>query len=140
MTVPTRILGNTGQNVTILGLGGEGVLRTFGQDRNAYALINRALDLGINYCESARAYSGSESYYGKALKERLLDVTPVIAELQHLATDLACSVLHTDGMLPLLDHTGDLPTFWIAAADLAPREGKRVPSRISFEPPRDRAP
>jgi aryl-alcohol dehydrogenase-like predicted oxidoreductase len=54
----------------MLGLGGEGVLRTYGNDREAYALINRALDLGINYCESARAYSGSESYYGKALKER----------------------------------------------------------------------
>ncbi len=70
MTIPTRILGSTGQNVTILGLGGEGVLRTFGQDREAYVLINRALDLGINYCESARAYSGSESYYGKAIRER----------------------------------------------------------------------
>jgi len=70
MTIPTRILGNTGQKVTILGLGGEGVLRTFGQEREAYALINRALDLGVNYCESARAYSGSESYYGQALKER----------------------------------------------------------------------
>lgn len=74
MTIPTRILGSTGQNVTILGLGGEGVLRTFGQDREAYALINRALDLGINYCESARAYSGSESYYGKAIRERRKDI------------------------------------------------------------------
>jgi aryl-alcohol dehydrogenase-like predicted oxidoreductase len=74
MTIPTRILGNTGQNVTILGLGGEGVLRTFGQDREAYALINRALDLGINYCETARAYSGSESYYGKAIRERRKDI------------------------------------------------------------------
>jgi predicted aldo/keto reductase-like oxidoreductase len=32
------------------------------------------LDLGINYCESARAYSGSESYYGKALKERRREI------------------------------------------------------------------
>jgi hypothetical protein len=39
----------------------------------------------------------------------------------------------------LIDHTGDLPTFWIAVADLAPREGKRVPSRISFAPPGGRA-
>lgn len=54
----------------MLGLGGEGVLRTYGYDKEAYSLVNRALDLGINYCESARAYSGSESYYGKALKER----------------------------------------------------------------------
>jgi predicted aldo/keto reductase-like oxidoreductase len=70
MDIPKRRLGRTGVEVTILGLGGEGVLRTFGQEKEAYRLINRALDLGINYCESARAYSGSESYYGLSLKER----------------------------------------------------------------------
>jgi predicted aldo/keto reductase-like oxidoreductase len=74
MAIAKRFLGKTGQEVTILGLGGEGVLRTFGQDKEAIALINRALDLGITYCESARAYSGSESYYGKALKERRRDI------------------------------------------------------------------
>lgn len=70
MDIPRRRLGKTGVDVTILGLGGEGVLRTFGREKEAYQLINRALDLGITYCESARAYSGSESYYGLALKER----------------------------------------------------------------------
>jgi predicted aldo/keto reductase-like oxidoreductase len=74
MAIPERRLGKTGVDVTILGLGGEGVLRTYGNDKEAYNLINRALDLGINYCESARAYSGSESYYGKALKERRRDI------------------------------------------------------------------
>jgi aryl-alcohol dehydrogenase-like predicted oxidoreductase len=74
MTIAKRILGNTGREVTILGLGGEGVLRTFGRDKEAYDLVNRALDLGITYCESARAYSGSEAYYGKALKERRKDI------------------------------------------------------------------
>lgn len=70
MEIPKRKLGKTGVEVTILGLGGEGVLRTFGYDKAAYDLINRAIDLGINYCESARAYSGSEEYYGKALGQR----------------------------------------------------------------------
>ena len=74
MAIPKRVLGRTGQEVTILGLGGEGVLRTFGQDKEACALVNRALDLGVTYCESARAYSGSETYYGKALKERRKDI------------------------------------------------------------------
>jgi predicted aldo/keto reductase-like oxidoreductase len=74
MTLAKRILGKTGAEVTVLGLGGEGVLRTFGYEREAYALINRALDMGVNYCESARAYSGSESYYGKALAERRKEV------------------------------------------------------------------
>ena len=74
MRIPKRSLGKTGAEVTILGLGGEGVLRTFGHEQEAYQLINRAIDLGINYFESARAYSGSESYYGLALKERRSDI------------------------------------------------------------------
>ncbi len=60
--------------MTILGLGGEGVLRTYGYEREAYGLINRAIDLGINYFESARAYSGSESYYGRSLRERRQEI------------------------------------------------------------------
>jgi len=74
MNLPARSLGKTGVNVTILGLGGEGILRTFGYEREASALINRALDLGITYFESARAYSGSESYYGTALKARRSEI------------------------------------------------------------------
>jgi aryl-alcohol dehydrogenase-like predicted oxidoreductase len=74
MNIPKRTLGKTGVEVTIMGLGGEGVLRTFGYEREAYTLINRAIDLGINYFESARAYSGSESYYGLALEERRRDI------------------------------------------------------------------
>jgi aryl-alcohol dehydrogenase-like predicted oxidoreductase len=74
MAIPKRTLGRTGYEATILGLGGEGVLRTYGYEKQAYELINHAIDLGINYCESARAYSGSETYYGLALKERRKDL------------------------------------------------------------------
>ena len=74
MNIPKRNLGKTGAEVTILGLGGEGILRTYGHEKEAYDLINAAMDLGINYLESARAYSGSESYYGLALKERRKDI------------------------------------------------------------------
>jgi len=74
MKIQKRRLGKTGVDVTILSLGGEGILRTFGYDNEARALINRALDLGVNYFESARAYSGSESYYGKALLDRRKEI------------------------------------------------------------------
>jgi aryl-alcohol dehydrogenase-like predicted oxidoreductase len=70
MTLPTRLLGQTGYQATLLGLGGEGVLRTYGYDQEAQAVIHAALDAGINYFESARAYSGSESYLGRGLKGR----------------------------------------------------------------------
>lgn len=74
MEIKKRRLGKTGADVTILGLGGEGILRTYGYEKEAYGLINRAIDIGINYFESARAYSGSESYYGQALKKRRKEI------------------------------------------------------------------
>jgi predicted aldo/keto reductase-like oxidoreductase len=74
MALGMRPLGKTGREVGILGLGGEGVLRTYGYEPEARELIARALDMGITYMESARAYLGSESYYGKALGERRSEV------------------------------------------------------------------
>lgn len=74
MTIPKRILGKTGVEATCLGLGGEGVLRTFGREREARDVIARALELGISYFESARAYAGSEAYYGLALGERRREI------------------------------------------------------------------
>lgn len=72
--IPRRRLGKTEVEVSILGLGGEGILRTFGSEKAADEVINTAIDLGVNYMESARAYAGSESYYGAALKGRRKDV------------------------------------------------------------------
>jgi aryl-alcohol dehydrogenase-like predicted oxidoreductase len=68
MALPQKPLGRTGYAATRLGLGGEGVLRTFGQDRQAQAVIEAALEAGINYFETARAYSASEAYLGRGLK------------------------------------------------------------------------
>ena len=67
MPLPKRALGKTGAEVTILGLGGEGVLRTYGRHREAREMVRRALGAGITYFESARAYAGSEEYLGEAL-------------------------------------------------------------------------
>jgi aryl-alcohol dehydrogenase-like predicted oxidoreductase len=68
MELPRRVLGSTGEEVTVLGLGGEGVLRTFGREEEAQQVIRAALDAGIRYFESARAYSGSEAYLGRGLQ------------------------------------------------------------------------
>ncbi|MDQ6781039.1 MAG: aldo/keto reductase [Candidatus Eremiobacteraeota bacterium] len=62
-----RPLGATGETASIFGLGGEGVLRTFGYERQAADVIHAALDEGVTYFDSARAYAGSEQYYGAAL-------------------------------------------------------------------------
>lgn len=96
MGILKRKLGRTGVEVTILGLGGEGVLRTYGYEREAYELINRAIDLGVNYFESARAYSGSESYYGGALKERRKEI--FLASKSH-AKDMRGAEAHLEETL-----------------------------------------
>jgi predicted aldo/keto reductase-like oxidoreductase len=70
MPIPTRPLGKTGRAVTLFGLGGEGVLRTWGQDKEAARVITRALDQGVTYCDTAPAYAGSLDYYGATLGER----------------------------------------------------------------------
>jgi aryl-alcohol dehydrogenase-like predicted oxidoreductase len=69
-TLPKRPLGKTGQQVTLFGLGGEGVLRTDGRVNEAVRVIHRALDLGVNYFDTAPAYASSIDYYGAALGSR----------------------------------------------------------------------
>ncbi|PKL62401.1 MAG: aldo/keto reductase [Methanomicrobiales archaeon HGW-Methanomicrobiales-2] len=60
-----RRFGKTGDEVTPVGLGGEGVLRTYGRHAEAQAVIMEALKAGIAYFDSAKAYAGSEDYYGE---------------------------------------------------------------------------
>lgn len=103
-SIPTRPLGQTGCEVTQFGLGGEGVLRTVGRTREAVAVIHRALDLGVNYCDSAPAYAGCLDYFGEALGERRKDV--FFASKTHDRTK--------DGSLKLLDATlRRLRTDWL---------------------------
>ena len=47
-----------------IGLGGEGVLRTYGREHEAQAMLEAAYQNGIRYYDSAPAYDGSEQYYG----------------------------------------------------------------------------
>jgi aryl-alcohol dehydrogenase-like predicted oxidoreductase len=68
-----RAFGNTGQKVTVVGLGGEGILRTWGQEKAAEAVILAAIRQGIGYFDSARAYAGSETYYGRVWPDRSED-------------------------------------------------------------------
>jgi aryl-alcohol dehydrogenase-like predicted oxidoreductase len=68
--IPLRALGRTGERVTIFGLGGEGILRTHGYEREAAAVITRALDLGVKYFDTAPAYASSRDYLGATLGER----------------------------------------------------------------------
>jgi predicted aldo/keto reductase-like oxidoreductase len=61
-----RPLGKTGINVSVIGLGGV----QFNSPTNDYAvrIIQHALDLGVNYIDTARDYGDSEVKVGLALK------------------------------------------------------------------------
>ena len=60
--------GRLGHEISVVGLGGEGVLRTHDRNREAQSVIHEALRQGITYCDCARVYSDSELYYGEVWK------------------------------------------------------------------------
>lgn len=64
-----RNLGRTGARVERVSLGGEGILRTHGREREAVPMILEALSLGVRYCDTAPAYASSQDYYGAAFRE-----------------------------------------------------------------------
>lgn len=51
-----------------MGLGGEGILRTYDRNKEAQLVIREALNQGLTYCDCARVYSDSERYYGEVWK------------------------------------------------------------------------
>ncbi len=67
--IPTRALGKTGVQLTIIGEGGARFqLVPFDEGK---AVVHRAYDLGINYFDMARAYGGgrAEEVYGAVIPE-----------------------------------------------------------------------
>jgi len=68
-TMPERVLGGTEVNLPIFGLGGAGQTPLSWHDRqgDAEAIIQKALQLGIRYFDTAASYGPSEDYLGKVL-------------------------------------------------------------------------
>jgi predicted aldo/keto reductase-like oxidoreductase len=68
--MPILRLGKTGLQVTGFGLGGQALLEIPDRQKEASDLINKALDLGVTYFDTATMYGPSREYYGKALGSR----------------------------------------------------------------------
>jgi aryl-alcohol dehydrogenase-like predicted oxidoreductase len=72
--MPTRNLGKTGYKVGIFSLGGQAAIEHANNFDVAVPLINRALDLGVNYIDTSSIYGGpqrwSEQYVGAVMKTR----------------------------------------------------------------------
>ena len=68
-SMPERVLGKTQISLPVLGLGGAGQTPISHEDREveAIALIEKALELGITYYDTAASYGPSEERFGKVL-------------------------------------------------------------------------
>jgi len=72
--MPTRNLGKTGHRVGLFSLGGQAALERAGNEGAAVEIVEKALDLGVNYIDTSSIYGGperwSERYIGQVMKRR----------------------------------------------------------------------
>jgi len=70
--IPTRVLGKTGVRVSIVAFGSGSRFLMYKDEDKALEAVNRALDLGINYMDTAYGYGDgkSEERIGKVMKTR----------------------------------------------------------------------
>jgi aryl-alcohol dehydrogenase-like predicted oxidoreductase len=97
--MPTRNLGRTGYAVGIFSLGGQAAVEQPNNEAAAVAIVESALDLGINYIDTAARYGGdtpwSQTYIGQVMKRRRGEA--FLARKTHDRT--------RDGSLKLLDQS-----------------------------------
>ena len=72
--LPMRVLGRTGEKVTILGLGtapiGEGPV----EKKEAVRIFGEGMDRGVNYIDTARIYGNAEEALGELIPKRRDDL------------------------------------------------------------------
>lgn len=98
-SMPTRNLGKTGYRVGLFSLGGQATIEQPNREAEAVAIVERALDLGVNYIDTAAQYGGrerwSQKYIGQVMKRRRREV--YLASKSHDRT--------RDGSLRLLEES-----------------------------------
>jgi len=98
--LPQRVLGKTGVKVPILGLGTVAV-GSVSDEKEAHALINKAIDLGVTYIDTApprtsiaalTGYGKAHSYLKSVLKERRKEVF-IVTKCLEIEGDKALTTL-----------------------------------------------
>jgi len=102
-TRPTRNLGRTGYSTGLFSLGGQAAIEQPHNEAVAVPIVERALDLGLNYIDTSARYGGerdrwSETYIGQVMKRRRGEV--FLASKTHDRT--------RDGSLKLLQRSLEL--------------------------------
>src|SRR5512147_1466275 len=95
--MPTRNLGKTGYRVGLFSLGGQAAIEQPDNEAGAVAIVERALDLSVNYIDTAAMYGRglSQRYIGQVMKRRRRET--FLATKTHDRT--------RDGSLKLLDQS-----------------------------------
>ncbi|ODG99644.1 aldo/keto reductase [Nostoc sp. KVJ20] len=75
LEMPYRVLGNTGEKVSAIGLGGWHIGLKHIDEQLAIRIVRTAIDRGINFMDNSWDYNGgvSEIRMGKALRDRYRD-------------------------------------------------------------------
>ncbi len=97
--MPTRNLGKTGYRPGIFSLGGQAAVEQPNNEAVAVPIVDRAIELGVNYVDTAAAYGGNErwsqKHIGVVMRQRRNQV--FLASKTHDRTK--------DGSLRLLDES-----------------------------------
>ncbi len=105
--MPTRNLGRTGHKVGLFSLGGQAAIEKPENEAVAVPLIERALDLGVNYVDTSARYGGearwSERYFGQVLKRRRME-TFLATKTHDRTADGSLRLLETSLKLLQTDH------------------------------------
>ena len=87
--LPLRRLGSTGQEVTMLGVGGAHVGKS--DEKTAQSILEAALEGGVRFFDNAESYNagGSEEKYGKYLVPKYRDVAFIMTKSTAKTGELA---------------------------------------------------
>jgi len=70
--IPKRVLGKTGEELSIIGFGG--IIVSGEEQPDANSFVSEAIDRGINYFDVAPTYGDAEEHLGPALEPYRKDV------------------------------------------------------------------
>src|SRR5688572_7761163 len=117
------MLGKTGLQVSEIGLGGLFVSTYGGEYEQARAAIRRAIELGVNYIDTAPSYYNSEEVLGKVLADvgppvilstklggRPKPFRPQDVACLHESVDESLRLLGRDSIDILMVHEPDRPS------------------------------
>jgi uncharacterized protein len=92
--LPTRLLGKTGERVTVLGIGGGSRFLAYKEEDKALEALNLALDSGIGYVDTAQTYGNgvSEKRVGMVMAKRRKEVF-LVTKIQERDPDKAMARL-----------------------------------------------